>query len=147
MVSDLYMNSHRIKSPLNHLPIYFDTYQPSTSLSTKLRGGDDSSKFVKSYLKLKKIPKLLNVITKGVSALYSEFYIYLISSTLYNITWLTQITKMSMIITFTIMLIYIYRELRNPYLEGRYLIVGKKKRPTSSNDWSPLRQRYIKFKS
>jgi len=75
--------------------------------------------------------------------LYFECSIHLISSELYNVTWLAQITKALIIITLIIVLIYIHKELRKQYVRGKYIKIDeekdKKKRTSSLNSWSSLR--------
>ena len=75
--------------------------------------------------------------------LYFECSIHLISSELYNVTWLAQITKALIIITLIIVLICIYKELRKQYVGGKYIKIDeekdKKKRTSSLNSWSSLR--------
>jgi len=114
-----------------------------------IKSEEDIGKVAESDLKLKKIHRLCTISIRGMGALYFEFYIYLISSMLCNIIWLTQIIRVLIIITLAIMSIYIYKkvykELREQYIEGKYLKLGKK--TSSTNDWSLLRPRkYLKVK-
>jgi len=98
------------------------------------------SEIAELYLKIKKIPKLVTISVRGVRALLSEFYIYLISL-FYNIAWLTRIVKVLMIITLLAVLVYIYKELRGQRLEGKYLKFGKK-----NKDMKRRKHHYLKLK-
>ena len=108
------------------------------------------SEVAELYIKANKIPKLLPILIRGAKLLSLQFCICAFSI-LYNITWLTRIIIALIIIIIIIMPIYIYKELRKQYLEGKYLRVGKsqnkKKRTSPPNDWSPLRPKYIKIRS
>jgi len=118
-------------------------------ISLSIKSEEDIGKVAESDLKLKKIHRLCTISIRGMGALYFEFYIYLISSMLCNIIWLTQIIRVLIIITLAIILVYIYKELRELYIEGKYLKLGKLGKKTSPlNDWLSLRpKKYIKVKS
>jgi len=74
----------------------------------------------KSFLMLKKIPKLAIVVDRGLRVLFFEFYICLFSM-LYNIVWLVRVVEVLIIITLLVILIYIYKILREQRWEGKYL--------------------------